>query len=174
MLDRLFDFLREFITLFRFAVVVDVFEQGVILRFGRLHKVLVEPGFYWLIPFGVDRPITENAALEARNLPAQSLTLRCGTSVLAAPVISYRMADPVKFIVEVDDADSAITDVARGTIREVLCQMTWDEITATDSPVLDQMTKAVRKEARRFGIEVTRVTLADLAKVRVLRLVTGE
>lgn len=173
MLDRLFDFLRDFIGIFRFAVVVDAYERGLILRFGKLHKVMNEPGFYWMAPFYIDRAITDTAVIAARDLPVQVVTLASGESVVAGPVVSFRTNDPVKFFLEVDDAEAALRDFARGTIREVMSGMTWAEVSAGDGKVGEELTRAVRKQAWKFGIEVTQVSLADLCKVRTYRLVTG-
>jgi selenophosphate synthetase-related protein len=51
--------------------------------------------------------------------------------------------------------------------------MTWDQVSGPDQAVAEALTKAVRKQAWKFGIEVTQVSLADLARAKVLRVVTG-
>lgn len=173
MLDRLIDLLRDAVGMFRIGVVRDEFEAGIILRFGRLHRVMDHAGYYWLAPFYIDRPITDTSVIAARDLPMQSVTLADGVSIVVGPVVSFRTSDPVKFFLEVDDAEAALRDSARGTIREVLSGMTWEQVSSPDGDVADALTKAVRKLAWRFGIEVTRVSLADLCKTRTYRLVTG-
>lgn len=172
MLDRLFDFLHDCIGAFRFGFVCDRYECAVILRLGRLRKVITEPGFYWLAPFYIDRAISDTCVIAARDFTAQVVTLSDGVAVYVGPVVSYRTSDPERFFLEVDDAEAALRDSARGTIREVLSRMTWEQA-ASGEAVTEELTKAVRKQAWKFGIEVTKVSLADLSKVRVLRLVTG-
>lgn len=171
MLDRLFDFLKDFLGLFRFGVVRDQYEAGLILRLGRLRCVMEEPGFYWLAPFYIDRAITDTGVLAARDLPMQSVTLADGVTIAVGPVISFRTSNPVRFFLEVDDAEAALRDSARGTVREVLSAMTWEQANQPES--LEELTRAVRAQAWKFGIEVTRVSLADLSKARTLRLITG-
>lgn len=173
MLDRLFDFLRDFIGLFKCAVVVDQYEIGLVLRLGKLHKIMEKPGFYWLAPFYIDRAMTDTCVLTARDLPMQSVTLADGTTVAVGPVVSFKTNDAQKFFLEVDNAEAVLRDSARGTIREVLSAMTWDQVADPNGAALDELTKAVRKQAWRFGIEVTQVKLADLSKARTLRLITG-
>jgi membrane protease subunit HflC len=172
-LDRLLDLVLDFIGIFRFGVVLDNFENGVILRFGKLRTVMTEPGFYWLAPFYIDRAITDTSVIAARDLPTQSVTLSDGVTVIAGPVVSFKTSDPEKFFLQVDNAEAALADSARGTIREVLSGMTWDQVSGPDQAVAEALTKAVRKQAWKFGIEVTQVSLADLARAKVLRVVTG-
>lgn len=175
MFDRLFDFLRDAVGLFRCGVVVDSYQVAVILRLGRPRKIITEPGFYWMAPFYIDTVLADTAVLSARDMPMQVLTLRDGTSVAAGPVISFETSDPEKFFLHVDNAEAAILDAARGTIREVLSKLTWEEASGQgEVSVTELLTKAVRKMAWRYGIEVKQVALSDLAKVRTYRLITGE
>lgn len=173
MLDRLIDFVVQFLYLFRFGVVVDQYEVGVILRLGKLRKVL-GPGFHWMLPFAIESVLTDRSVPTATDLPMQFLVLACGKVVAVGPVVTFRTNDAVKFLLESDDAESALRDSARGTVREVLSCMTWKQLVSDPKGVEEILTRAVRKMAWRWGIEVTRVALSDLAPARVLRLITGE
>ena len=173
MLDRLVDLIVQFIGLFQVCFVLDVYEVGVILRFGRLRKIAKEPGLYWIWPFGIERHITDTAVPTARDLAAQMVTLADGTTIAVGPVLTYRTNDPVKLLLECDEAETALRDAARGTIREVLSRMSWEEIVGPESNVTEALTKAVRKVAWKWGIEVLQVSLADASRVKVLRVITG-
>lgn len=174
MFDRLFDFLRDCIGLFKFGAVVDTYECAIILRFGRLRKVITEPGFYFMAPFYIDRVITDTAVVAAREMPTQLFTLADGVTVALQPIISFRTSDPEKFFLAVDDAEAALTDAARGTIRDVMAALTWPEVSGTNGPlVTEKLTKAVRRMAWKYGIEVIQVAPADLAKVKAFRFITG-
>lgn len=173
MFDRLIDLIVQFLYLFRFGVVVDQYECGVILRLGRLRKVLT-PGFHWMLPFAIETVLTDKGVPTATDLPMQFLVLADGKVVAVGPVVTFQTNDAVKFLLESDDAESALRDSARGTVREVLSGMTWAQLIGNPDDVEKILTRAVRKMAWRWGIEVTRVSLSDLAPARVLRLITGE
>lgn len=174
MLDRLFDFLRDAIGLFKLGAVVDAYECAIILRFGRLRKVITEPGYYWMAPFYIDRIISDTAVVAARELPTQLVTLADGVTIAVQPIISFRTSDPEKFFLAVDDAEAALTDASRGTVRDVLAALTWPDVSGSNGPlVTEKLTKAVRKMAWQYGIEVVKVAPADLAKVRAFRFITG-
>jgi hypothetical protein len=79
----------------------------------------------------------------------------------------------VKFFLEVDDAEAALRESARGTIREVLSGLSWEEVQNPDGVSAAKLTKAVREQAKKFGIKIARVSLCELAKVRAYRLITG-
>jgi modulator of FtsH protease HflC len=172
--DRLFDFFANCLWLFRFGAIVDAYENAVILRFGRLRKVITEPGFYWMAPFYIDRIISDTAVLATREMPTQLVTLADGVTISIQPVISFETADAAKFFLSVDNAEAALTDAARGTVRDVLAALTWEQISGENgATVTEKLTKAVRKVAVKYGIRVTQVAPADLAKVRAFRFITG-
>lgn len=172
MLDRLIDLIVQFLYLFRFGCVCDAYEVGVILRLGRLRKV-IGPGFHWMLPFALETVITDRSVPTASDLPMQFLTLADGKVIAVGPVVTFRTNDAVKFLLESDDAESALRDSARGKVREVLSLLTWAELVQDQEEINDRLTKAVRKDAWRWGIEVTRVALADLAPAKILRVITG-
>lgn len=171
MLDRLIDLFVGFLDLFRFWIVVEPYEQVVVTRLGPVHRVLTDPGFYWKLPFSIDREAQDIVAPAARDMPMQVFTLRDGTTVAVGPVITFKTNDVRKLLMECDDAEAAVRDSARGAIRETLQPLTWDELLTSD--LTDILTKAVRKTAWKWGVEVIKVSLADVAKVKVLRVITG-
>lgn len=171
MLDRLIDLLVSFIDLFRFWIIVEPYEQIVVTRLGPVHRVLKEPGFYWKLPFQIDRETGDVVVPAAHDMPMQCFTLSDGTTVAVGPVITFRTSNVEKLLMEADNAEAAVRDAARGTIRETLQPLSWEELLKTD--LTDMLTKAVRKMAWKWGVEVLQVSLADMCKVKVLRVITG-
>lgn len=171
MLDKLIDLLVSVLDLFRFWIVVEPYEQIVVTRLGPVHRVLLTSGFYWKLPFNIDRETGDVVVPRTHDMPMQCFTLKDGTTVAVGPVITYRTNDVEKLLMEAEDAETAVRDAARGTIRETLQPFTWEQL--LDSNLTDILTKAVRKMAWKWGVEVIQVSLADVCKVKVLRVIDG-
>ena len=167
MLDKLIDFIIQFIELFKFWVVIHPFEAGVMLRLGKFYKI-VECGFHWMLPFGVDHVITEHIVPTTHSLGDESTISKDGKSVGFHAVVTYKVRDIQKALLDVEDVDHAVRDACAGEIGRVMRESTWEEILAAD--ILEKLTAACRKRGFRYGIEVMSVQLAGVAICRSIRL----
>jgi len=167
MFDRLIDVLLQFIHLFKFWVVLDPYEGGLVLRLGKFNRVL-EPGFHWVIPFGVDQVPAEHIMPKTHSLGYESITTADGKSVGFHAVVTYRVHNIKKAILEVEDVDHAVRDACLGEIGRVFRESTWEDIGYPS--ILDALTSACRQRGFRYGIEVISVQLAGLALCKSLRL----
>lgn len=167
MLDRLIDFLTQFIERFRFWVIVHPYEAGVQLRLGKFHRV-VECGFHWMIPFGVDHVSTEHIVPTTHSLGDESTTSKDGKSVGFHAVVTYKVRDIQKALLEVEDVNHAVRDACCGEIGKIMRESTWEDMQGDD--MLEKLTGACRKRGFRYGIEVTAVQLAGLAVCRSFRI----
>jgi regulator of protease activity HflC (stomatin/prohibitin superfamily) len=165
--DRLIDFLLQFVTLFRFWVILNQYEQGVLLRLGKFVKVL-EPGLTWKWPFGIDTCLEESVVPTTHTLGNESITSKDGKGVGFHAIITYRVRDIKKALLEVADTDHAVRDSCSGEIGRVLREHTWCDIVGSD--ILEELTSACRKRGFRYGIEIMSVQLAGLALVKSIRL----
>lgn len=167
MLDRLIDFLIQFTELFKFWVVIHPYEAGVRLRLGKLHGVL-ECGLHWMIPFGVDHFIGEHIVPTTHSLGDESTTSKDGKSVGFHAVVTYKVRDIQKTLLEVDDVHHAVRDACCGEIGRVMRESTWQEMQGDE--MLERLTAVCRKRGFRYGIEVMAVQLAGLAVCRSFRI----
>jgi len=167
MLDRLVDAIVDFLDLFRFWEVVDHFEEGVVLRLGK-YRCKCGPGFHWIAPFGIDQVLTENVVLDTIDLGPQSLTTSDGRDVVISGVVSWKIRDIKKVLLDVDGAESVLTDSAYGLIQDAVEQSQWEDVRTAEFTTA--VTKAVRSKAFAWGIEVTAVQFRDKSKCRSLRL----
>ena len=168
MFDRLLDTILQFIDLFKFWVVLDPYEAGVLLRLGRFIRVL-EPGFHWLIPFGVDRYLHEHTVPRTHSLMPQSVTLTDGKQVGFEAVITYNVRDIKVALLEVEDSEHAIQDSCAGTIAHTVAKCTWQEIVDT-TEWENRVLKACRLRGFKFGLEITGVQFSTMALIRTIRL----
>ncbi len=167
MLDRLIDLIKEWLEFLQFVTIIDSYERGVVLRWGRLHRVL-EPGLHWYWPLNVEQVFTHPVVLDTMPLREQSLTTADGVSVVLTGVISYEVVDVAKLLLEVQGARNAIEDAACGVIGDKVVRSTWQEV--SDAAFANAVAIEVRRNAKKYGIHVTQLLFQDLTKSRSLRV----
>lgn len=170
MFDRLVDLLVNFIELFYFACTIRQYEQGVVFTLGKATRVL-KPGFHFVAPFGIEEVFRANVVPEARALTPQAITTRDGVGVVITAVLTWSIRDIKTYICEVENAEGVLADASRGNIRRLIAGKTWDELREAGGDLDTLLTKAVRRQAFRWGIEVHTVTLADVARARTMRVI---
>lgn len=144
------------------------YEQGVLLRLGKFVKV-IEPGLTWIWPFQIDSVLFEKVVPTTHSLGNESITTRDGKSVGYHAIVTYKVRDIEKALLEIDDTDHAVRDACAGEIGRVLREHDWCGIIGS-ATILDELTAACRKRGFRYGIEIMSVQLAGLALVKSIRL----
>lgn len=167
MLDKLVDFLISCIDLLRFFQVVRPYEGGVQLRLGKFHRVL-ECGFYFIIPFGIDHCLLTNIVPTTHSLGDESSTTKDGKSIGFSAVLTYQIQDVKKALLEVEDCDHAVRDACVGEIGKALRESTWEDI--VQSKCFESLLTVCRRKARKYGIEILAVQLAGISLARSIRL----
>lgn len=167
MFDKLIDVLLEWWgQIIPFYIIRD-YEEAVLLRFGRF-KSVIKPGFHLKIPF-FDEVIDQHVVTTTLSLDAQSLYTQDKQNIVVKGIVKYKIADVKIFLLEVFDAQDALSDMSQSIIKNVIMSMTMDE--CTDSELDNTLTKKVRVEARKWGVDIQQVTLTDLAPIRSFRLI---
>jgi regulator of protease activity HflC (stomatin/prohibitin superfamily) len=167
MFDRLIDLIGNWIDkLLPFFIVMD-YEEAVILRFGKFHKV-AKPGLHFRIPI-VDEFMTNHVVVTTLSLSPQSLYTKDKQNIVVKGVIKYRIADVQTFLLEVYDAQDAISDMTQSIIKNVIMDKTMDE--CIDPEIDNTLAKKARVEAKKWGVEIQQVTLTDLAPIKSFRLI---
>lgn len=168
MFDRLLDLLRSCWEWFVPFVILHEYERGVVLRFGRYHRE-IGPGFHWTWPAGAEQALSENVVTNTCMLPAQPLTSKDGAQVCAQALLTYKIVDVRKLLLEVEGKDQALRDTAAGVLSLEVSRHTWDEIRSEE--FLARVHKAIRKRGFRYGIEVDEVQLPGLQRMRSYMLI---
>ena len=168
MLDKLVDLLITCAQWFRFCVIVRDYEGGVCLRWGKFNRML-EPGFHWLWPFGVEEVALCNVVLETRNTQPQSLTTKDGVSLVISTVVTYTVSDPRTYLLGVFDASNVIDDSTAGTVSRAVEDSDWVEIRGDGWA--EKLTSTVRRRAKRYGVDIISVQPSDLTRSRSIRLI---
>lgn len=166
MIDRLVDFLLNFIDQLLPIQIIKQYQKGVLLRFGKYKKIL-NPGLHFKIPFfdSIDDYVIVTTTL---TLPVQSIVTKDGKSVVIKGQVKYKVQDLVIFAIEVYDAVDALSDMTCGIIFDKIKNRTYKETQEQDLNKL--ITTDVKKEAKKWGIFVEKVTITDYSEMTSLRL----
>lgn len=167
MFDRLFDALWSLIEYFRFATVIDHWDQGVLLRFGKFKRTL-DPGIRFHLPFSIDDIYTANIKPTALELAEQSLITYDDTRIVLRAVLMWSIFDIKKTLLEVEDYENTLADIAVGFIQEMVEESPWEDIRTPEFRRV--LKKRIQKQARSWGITVSSVKFQDLCEARSLRL----
>jgi regulator of protease activity HflC (stomatin/prohibitin superfamily) len=149
------------IILFFMSVrIVKQYERGVVLRFGRLQSVR-EPGIRFIIPI-VD--VMTKVSLRIVTVPIQSqgIITRDNVSVGVSAVAYYRIVDPVKAVIAIEDVQSAIDQIAQTTLRKVVGQHHLDETLAETAKLNADIREILEVITAEWGAQVTLVELKDI------------
>jgi membrane protease subunit HflK len=149
-------------------VVVDQYAGGVILRWGKFHR-MATPGFHWKWPFNVETVLLTNVVPETMNVGPQSLTTKDGISVVISVVVTFGVEEPQKFLLDIEGANQVIEDSTYGVVAQLVMTNTWDSLRAMD--LANELSKAVRRQAKKYGVNVVQVQPSDFTKTRSLRLI---
>jgi len=140
--------------------VVKQYERGVVLRFGRLIGTR-DPGLRFIIP-AVD--VLHRVSLRIVTLPIQSqgIITRDNVSVGVSAVAYFRIVDPVKSVIAIENVHSAIDQIAQTTLRKVVGQHSLDETLADTDSLNLNIREILDVQTLDWGVEVTLVELKDI------------
>jgi regulator of protease activity HflC (stomatin/prohibitin superfamily) len=140
--------------------IVKQYEKGVVFRFGRLTRTR-SPGLRFIIPM-VDR--LHQVSLRIVTLPIQSqgIITRDNVSVGVSAVAYFRVVDPVKSVIAIENVSAAIDQIAQTTLRKVVGQHSLDETLAETDVLNLNIREILDLQTLDWGVEVTLVELKDI------------
>ncbi len=132
--------------------VLREYERGVIFRLGRLVGSR-GPGIILLIPI-VDRMVKVSLRTIAMDIPPQDVITRDNVSVKVNAVLYFRVIDPSKAIVEVEDYLYATSQLAQTTLRSILGQAEMDELLSARDKINRELQAIIDAHTDPWGIKV--------------------
>ena len=131
------------------------YERAVIFRLGRLMGVR-GPGIFFLIPI-LESMVKIDLRVVTLDVPAQDIITKDNIPVKVDAVLYFRVSDPTKSIVEVEDYMQATAQIAQTSLRGVAGTATLDEILSERSKINSQLHKIIDSATDPWGIKVTAV-----------------
>jgi regulator of protease activity HflC (stomatin/prohibitin superfamily) len=133
------------------------YERGVVFRLGRLIAAK-GPGIIFLIPF-VDKMVKVSLRTIAMDVPPQDVITRDNVSVKVNAVIFFRVVDPDRAVVQVDDFLYATSQIAQTTLRSVLGQHELDDLLSARDKINQQLQRIIDEQTDPWGVKVTTVEI---------------
>ena len=140
--------------------ILNEYERGVIFRLGRVIKAK-GPGLIILIPV-VDKMVKVSMRLVAMDVDPQDVITRDNVSVKVNAVIYYRVIEPIKAVVEVEEYNYAVSQLAQTTLRSVCGQAELDELLSAREKINSQLQEILDMHTDPWGIKVTTVELKHI------------
>jgi regulator of protease activity HflC (stomatin/prohibitin superfamily) len=136
------------------------YERGIIFRLGRLIGSK-GPGLILLIPI-VDRMVKVSLRVITMDVPPQDVITRDNVSVKVNAVIYFRVIDPSKAIVAVEDYLYATSMISQTTLRSVLGQVELDDLLANREKINQQLQTIIDAQTEPWGIKVSVVEVKNV------------
>ncbi|MCD6045326.1 MAG: Stomatin like transrane protein [Gammaproteobacteria bacterium] len=145
------------VLLFSMFHVLMEYERGVIFMLGRFWKVK-GPGLIILIP-GIQRMVKIGLRTVVMDVPSQDVISRDNVSVKVNAVVYFRVVEPDRAIIQVENYYEAISQLAQTTLRSVLGQHELDEMLSEREKLNADVQKILDGQANAWGIKVANVEI---------------
>ncbi|HET7090044.1 MAG TPA: slipin family protein [Anaerolineae bacterium] len=140
--------------------ILPEWERGVILRLGRLSGVK-GPGLVVIIPF-IDRIIRVSTRVVTLDVPQQRVITLDNVTIEVDAVVFYRVVDPAKSVVAVEDFRRASFFVTQTTLRNVIGQSEMDELLARRERINEKLQVIIDEATEPWGVKVGAVEVRDV------------
>jgi regulator of protease activity HflC (stomatin/prohibitin superfamily) len=144
------------------------YERAVIFRLGRSAKAIFNPhgqgngpGVILLVPF-IDRMVKVSLQTVALDVPPQDVISRDNVSLKVSAVIYFRVIDPEKAVVAVQDYLYATSQIAQTTLRSVLGQVDLDDLLSARDKINQQLQRIIDEHTEPWGIKVATVEVKQI------------
>ncbi|MEW5807696.1 MAG: slipin family protein [Acidobacteriota bacterium] len=136
--------------------ILPEYERGVVFRLGRLLKKIKGPGLIIIIPF-IDRLVRVSLRTIVHDVPAQDVITRDNVSVKVNAVVYFRVMNPQKAIVEVENYHYATSQLSQTTLRSVLGQAELDDLLSQRERLNNELQQILDRHTDPWGIKVSMV-----------------
>jgi regulator of protease activity HflC (stomatin/prohibitin superfamily) len=142
---------------------VQQFEEGIVFRFGRVMPRTRPPGLTFIRPIG-DRLQKVNKQIVAMAVPAQEGITRDNISVRVDAVVYFKVVDPIKATINVQNYMFAVSQQAQTSLRSIIGQSEMDELLSDRDRVNRQLCRIIDEPTEGpWGVKVERVEIKDVS-----------
>src|SRR4051794_31685809 len=141
--------------------IVNEYERGVIFRLGRVQGTAKGPGLFFLIPI-VDRMIKVDLRTVTMDVPPQDLITRDNVPARVNAVVYFRVLDPNKSVIEVENFVLATSQISQTTLRSVLGQKDLDDLLTDRESINEELQAIIDQQTDPWGVKVSVVEVKDV------------
>ncbi len=147
--------------LFSAIKILNEYERGVIFRLGRVLGTPKGPGLILLIPV-IDRMVKVSLRTVVLDIPPQDVITRDNVSIKVNAVVYFRVVDPLKAIIDVENFLYATSQLSQTTLRSVLGQAELDELLSHREQLNDRLQEILDLHTEPWGIKVSNVEVKNV------------
>jgi len=148
-------FIAVFI-IFKWINILNEYERGVIFRLGRVLKEPKGPGFVFVF-WPIDRMVKMSLRTVVHDIPPQDVITRDNVSVKVNAVVYFRVMNPVKAVVEVENFVYATSQLAQTTLRAVLGEVELDDLLTKREQLNVRLQSMIDEASDPWGVKVSMV-----------------
>jgi len=138
--------------------ILKEYDRAVVFRLGRFNAVK-GPGFVLLLPFWIDRMERVSMRTIVQDVTPQDVITKDNVSVSVNAVLWFRVVDPEKAVIEVEDFSFAISNFAQTTLRSVLGRAELDDLLSEREKLNQDLEETIRNHSDEWGIRVLGVEI---------------
>ncbi len=150
-------------ALFSSLIIIQEYEIGVYMRFGRYVKNL-GPGLHLVAPF-ISRVFRADTRIQTMDLGRQEVMTKDLSPTILEAMIQYRLSEPDKTLLKVDKYKSNLSQVAQATLRKLALEHDLEDLIRKQGTVNLEFKKKMVSEAEPIGIEIVRTEIKDIDPV---------
>jgi regulator of protease activity HflC (stomatin/prohibitin superfamily) len=147
---------------------VQQYQRGVVLRFGRLLPEVREPGLRFIVPF-VDQMTKVPVQTIVMDVPSQGAITRDNVTLSVDAVVYFRVTEAAKAVVNVENYLGAVSQVAQTSLRSVIGRADLDTILGDREKVNAELRAVIDTPTEDWGISVDRVEVKDVSLPETMR-----
>jgi regulator of protease activity HflC (stomatin/prohibitin superfamily) len=142
---------------------VQQYEQGIVLRFGRLLPEIRQPGLRLIVPFA-DRMRKVSMQTVVMGIPAQGAITRDNVTLTVDAVVYYRVIDPVKAVINVQHYPTAVSQVAQTSLRSIIGRADLDTLLSDRDQINSELQAVIDAPTEGpWGLHIERVEVKDVS-----------
>ena len=147
---------------------VQQYQRGVVLRFGRLLPGVQEPGLRVLIPFA-DQMTKVPVQTLVLDVPSQGTITRDNVTIGVDAVVYFRVVDPVRAVINVERYMGAVSQVSQTSLRSVIGRADLDTLLSDREAINSELRAVIDTPTEEWGIKIDRVEVKDISLPESMR-----
>jgi regulator of protease activity HflC (stomatin/prohibitin superfamily) len=159
----LFTTIIFFAILYNIVKILKQYERGVIFTLGKVSSAhgVKGPGIIFLWP-GIQKMVRVSLRTVTMDVPSQDVITKDNVTVKVNAVVYFRVIDPNKAVIEVEDFYYATSQIAQTTLRSILGQNTFDDLLSNRDSINAELQKVIDLQTEPWGVKVTTVEVKNV------------
>jgi regulator of protease activity HflC (stomatin/prohibitin superfamily) len=141
--------------------VIKQYERAVVFKLGKVKDKARGPGLIFIVPF-IDRVHRVSLRIITMPIQSQGIITKDNVSIDVSAVAYYRVKDPIRSVIAIENVEAAINQIAQTTLRSVVGRHTLDETLSETDKINENIKEILDVQTEEWGIEVTVVELRDI------------